>query len=442
MSDHTHTMPGPFGITLAQAQQQLLDSLPTAERTEQVALTDALDRVLASDIYSPFPVPAANNSAMDGFALRSDDVCPEHLGDTDTTKLQLWPVVGQSLAGHPFSGEVPVGACIRITTGGVLPDALNTVVMQEDVVRHHRAASELTGNEQAEQMYISLSRAPTPGQFVRLRGSELSTGQAVLKQGTVLGPLQLGLLATLGIAIVPVFAKIRVGVLSTGDELKQPGEALQPGDLYDSNRVVLRAVLTRLGATVTDFGWVADDPVAMRALFLQAASTVDVLVCSGGVSVGDADHTRAVLAELGSIGFWQVAMKPGKPFAFGKISDAAGQPCWFFGLPGNPVSAVVTCEQLLVPALQRLQGQTAQIPQLWPATAASRFKKKPGRLDLQRAKLQVSAEGVTVSAVGLDSSAMLTSMLEGDALVHLELPRGDVSCGESVWLQPKSPWWR
>ena len=130
-----------------------------------------------------------------------------------------------------------------------------------------------------------------------------------------------------------------------------------------------------------------------RALFLQAASTVDVLVCSGGVSVGDADHTRAVLAELGSIGFWQVAMKPGKPFAFGKISDAAGQPCWFFGLPGNPVSAVVTCEQLLVPALQRLQGQTVQIPQLWPATAASRFKKKPGRLDLQRAKLQVTAEG-------------------------------------------------
>ena len=442
MSDHPQAVPGPFGIALAQAQQQLLQRLPTPQRTEQVALTDALERVLAADIYAPFPVPAANNSAMDGFALRFADVCQACFDDIGGANVQRWPVVGQSLAGHPFSGEVPVGACIRITTGAVLPDTLDTVVMQEHVTRHSSTASEHTGNDLAEPVYVSLTQAPLAGQYVRLRGSELHAGQCMLTQGTVLGPLQLGLLATLGIASVPVYAKIRVGVLSTGDELKQPGEVLQPGDFYDSNRVVLRAVLNRLGAAVTDFGWVADDPSAMRAVFLMAASTVDVLVCSGGVSVGDADHTRAVLAELGSIGFWQVAMKPGKPFAFGQLSGLDGQPCWFFGLPGNPVSAVVTCEQLLVPALQQLQGQIAQIPQLWPATAAGAFKKKPGRLDLQRAKLQVTAEGVQVSAIGLDSSAMLTSMLDADALVHLELPRGDVSSGESVWLQPKSPWWR
>lgn len=420
----------PTMLPLAQAQQQLLSMLaaatPAPRPTETVALVDALERVLASTITSPLPVPTANNSAMDGYALRFAEVSGE--------PAQLWPVVGQSLAGHPFHADVPPGACIRITTGAVLPADLDTVLMQEDVTR-----TQTTVDGGAT---IRLNCRPAAGQHVRLQGSEIERGQSVLPAGTVLGPLQLGLLATLGFAEVPVFRQVRVGVLSTGDELKQPGSALSDGDLYDSNRVLLCAVLKRLGALVTDFGWVADDPVAMRAVFLKAAGSVDVLVTSGGVSVGDADHTRDVLAELGQIGFWQVAIKPGKPFAFGALTGADGQHCWFFGLPGNPVSAVVTCEQLLVPALQQLQGQTVKTPLLWPATAAQSFRKKPGRLDLQRVQMSVQADGVQVAPVGLDSSAMLTSMLDADALVHLEQDRGNVAAGEAVWLQPKSPWWR
>lgn len=425
------TPPKTAMLPLAEAQERLLSVLRSQMQLQSatVSLFAALDRTLAADVFSPIDVPTATNSAMDGYALRFADV-------TQNTE-QHWPVVGQSLAGHPFAGDIPPGCCIRITTGAVVPADLDTVVMQEDIQW-----------VDAEQRTLLLRRRPDAGQHIRLRGSELDAGQFVLPQGTVLGPLQLGLLATLGIAEVPVWQPVRVGVLSSGDELKQPGASLQPGELFDSNRIMLLSVLQRFGCEVTDLGWVPDDPQVLRSLLQTTAASVDVIVSSGGVSVGDADYTRQVLTELGQMDFWQVAIKPGKPFAFGWLDKPAGSadkqaaPVWLFGLPGNPVSAAVTCEQLLIPALQLLSGQQVKRPQLWPAKATQCFRKKPGRLDMQRVTLQISAGGIQAESVGTDSSGMLSSFLQADALTWLEPQRSDVGAGEEIWVQPKSCWWR
>lgn len=309
-----------------------------------------------------------------------------------------------------------------------MPADFDTVVMQEYV------------EKSADGLMIRLKTIPACGDYVRRQGEELALGQLVLPKGTMLGPLQLGLLATLGIASCQVFRKIRVAVISTGDELQQPGLSLAQGQLYDSNRIVLHTVLTRLGCEVTDGGWVADQPEALKNRLLSLAAKHDVLISSGGVSVGDSDFTRQVLAELGSVHFWKVAIKPGKPFAFGAI-EQAGNHCWFFGLPGNPVSAVTTCEQLVVPAVNYLQGRAAAGKVLWPARAAQPFRKTPGRLDMQRVRIEVQADGVSVEPAGIDSSAMLTSLLHADGLVWLEQDRANVTAGENVQVQPKSAWW-
>jgi len=418
-------------LPLSEAQERLLAVIRSRMQltATTVSIFSALDRTLAADVFSPISVPTATNSAMDGYALRFADVM--------LSTQQRWQIVGQSLAGHPFEGEIPTGACIRITTGAVVPADLDTVVMQED--------TQWAGDDETA---LFIKRRPIAGQHIRLCGSELEIGQLVLQQGTVLGPLQLGLLATLGIAQVSVYQQVRVGVLSSGDELKQPGEALQDGDLFDSNRIMLLSVLKRFGCEVVDLGWVRDDPQALRSLLQKAPGSVDVIVSSGGVSVGDADYTRQVLSELGEMDFWQVAIKPGKPFAFGWLNRAETEshdqipPVWLFGLPGNPVSAAVTCEQLLIPALQLLSGQQVKRPVLWPAKAVQGLRKKPGRLDMQRVCLQVTADGIKAESVGTDSSGMLSSMMFADALTWLEQQRSDVAPGEEIWVQPKSCWWR
>lgn len=428
----TNTMqPKVAMLPLPEAQQRLLAVIRSRMQltATTVSIFSALDRTLAADVFSPISVPTATNSAMDGYALRFADVM--------LNPQQRWQIVGQSLAGHPFEGEVPTGACIRITTGAVVPADLDTVVMQED-----------TQSAEHDTASLVIKRRPIAGQHIRLCGSELEVGQLVLQQGTVLGPLQLGLLATLGIAEVSLYQPVRVGVLSSGDELKQPGESLSDGDLFDSNRIMLLSVLKRFGCDVVDLGWVKDDPEALRSLLQTAANKVDVIVSSGGVSVGDADYTRQVLSELGEMDFWQVAIKPGKPFAFGWLNRADSEchdkipPVWLFGLPGNPVSAAVTCEQLLIPALQLLSGQQVQKPVLWPAKTVQGLRKKPGRLDMQRVNLQVTVDGVKAESVGTDSSGMLSSMMHADALTWLEQQRSDVEPGEDIWVQPKSCWWR
>ena len=414
-------------LPLQVACDQLLNTIAAqwSFQHESVSLWDAAERVLAEDIYSPFPVPRENNSAMDGYALRFSDI-QQTTGNESA--LQWFPLSGQSIAGHAFNGDFVAGSAIRITTGALVPVGCDTVVMQEYIEKSPDGSA------------IRLKTMPSDGDYVRRQGEELAQGQLVLPKGTMLGPLQLGLLATLGIASCQVFRKIRVAVISTGDELQQPGLPLAQGQLYDSNRIVLHTVLTRLGCKVTDGGWVADQPEALKDRLLNLASQHDVLISSGGVSVGDSDFTRQVLADLGSVHFWKVAIKPGKPFAFGSVQQA-GKHCWFFGLPGNPVSAVTTCEQLVVPALNYLQGRAAAEKTLWPARAAQPFRKTPGRLDMQRVRIQVQEHGVSVEAAGIDSSAMLTSLLQADGLVWLEQNRGNVAAGENVQVQPKSPWW-
>lgn len=418
-------------LTLTEAQDRLLSAIrdKLSLQSAVVSIFSALERTLAADVVSPIAVPTATNSAMDGFALRFADVTlnPE----------QRWEVVGQSLAGHPFAGDVPIGCCVRITTGAVVPADLDTVVMQEDI--------QWVGHDKKT---LLIKRRPDAGQHIRLCGSEIDVGQLVLPVGTVLGPLQLGLLATLGIADVPVYRSVRIGVLSSGDELRQPGQSLNSGDLFDSNRIMLLSVLTRFGCEVTDLGWVPDDPQALRALLQTSSASLDVIVSSGGVSVGDADYTRQVLTEIGQMDFWQVAIKPGKPFAFGWLTKSAvadnlpQAPVWLFGLPGNPVSAAVTCEQLLIPALQLLSGQPVKRPMLWPAKTTQRLRKKPGRLDMQRVILQFTASGIKAESVGTDSSGMLSSLMQADALTWLEQQRSDVETSEDIWVQPKSCWWR
>ncbi len=406
--------------SLSSALSKLLEDIHEPSIVEWVTLDDAFERILANDVVSPIAIPTANNSAMDGYALRFADVSED----------KPFKVVGQSLAGHPFLGTTETGTCIRITTGALVPDDFDTVIMQEDVS---------ICNEQEEQA-ICLQKRPKAGQHVRLYGSEIEYGQTVLRQGERLGPLQLGLLATLGVAKVAVFPKLRVGVLSSGDELKQPGEQLTLGELYDSNRVVIKAVLMRLGYQVVDYGWVADDPFALRTIFNKASDEVDALITSGGVSVGDADHTRDVLESIGQMHFWQVAIKPGKPFAFGVLGN-----CLFFGLPGNPVSAVMTLEQLVLAGLSKRAGQSKSSfavshHKVIPAIAKQPFRKKVGRLDFQRISVNITDSGAIAEPIGIDSSGMLTSLLNADGWTWLEQERGDVNVDEPIKIQLKSSW--
>lgn len=417
----------PAMLPLQAACDQLLNTIATqwSFHSDVVPLWDAAERVLAEDVFSPFPVPRETNSAMDGYAVRFPDIQQP----VENQAMSQWfPLSGQSVAGHPFNGDFVAGSAIRITTGALVPAGCDTVVMQEYV------------EKSPDGLAIRLQTMPARGDYVRRQGEELAKGQLVLPKGTLLGPLQLGLLATLGISSCQVYRKIRVAVISTGDELQQPGLPLAQGQLYDSNRIVLHTVLTRLGCEVTDGGWVADQPDALKERLLTLAAHHDVLISSGGVSVGDSDFTRQVLAELGNVHFWKVAIKPGKPFAFGAVKQA-GKQCWFFGLPGNPVSAVTTCEQLVVPALHYLQGRIPAKKVLWPARAAKPFNKTPGRLDMQRVHLEIQPDGVLAAPAGIDSSAMLTSLLQADGLVWLEQDRANVAAGENVQVQPKSPWW-
>lgn len=424
--------------TLAQALQRMLSAVHIPVTQEWIGLDNAAERILACDIYSPQDVPAFDNSAMDGYAVRFADVADE----------RRLKVVGQSLAGHPFDGDIAIGGCVRITTGAMVPAELDTVLMQETVTKRSDGHDE----------FIELQQRPKAGQHVRLRGSELQQGQLVLRKGQRLGPLHLGVLATLGIARVAVYPQLTVGVLSSGDEIKQAGTPLGVGDVYDSNRIVIKTILKRLGYQVVDYGWVADDPLHLTQVFQRAAGEVDALVTSGGVSVGDADHTRQVLESLGQMNFWQVAIKPGKPFAFGTLGA-----CAFFGLPGNPVSAVMTLEQLVIPALAKragwvdaLQVSSLHHPEavqadlvgmtaagtypLISAKAQQPLRKKAGRMDFQRVNLSVVEQQAVIEPVGLDSSGMLTSLLYANAWTWLEQDRADVAVGQTVLVQLKSPW--
>ena len=398
-------------LRLDEARSRVLAEIVPVADVEAVELRAALGRVLAVAVHSEVDVPAQRSSAMDGYACTARD-----LPGTGTAALQI---VGVSWAGRPYAGEVSPGQCVRIMTGAVLPEATDTVVMQEHV-RLEGSSAVIEAGHRA-------------GQNVRAVGEDMRRGALAVAAGTLLQPAQLGLLASLGVGRVPVRRRPRVAIFSTGDELRPLGEPLGPGQIYDSNRHALHGVLTRLGVEVIDLGNVADTRDDTLRAFEAAAAQADAIVTSGGVSVGDADHVTDILRGHGQVGFWKVAIKPGKPIAFGRYGGA-----YFFGLPGNPVSALVTFYQIVQPALRALQGATdADPPILLRATCESRLRKHPGRLEFQRGILSRSPSGAySVRSAGHQGAATLLSMSGANCFIILPLEQGDVEPGTEVDVQP------
>lgn len=397
----------------AEEARRLIDSIcrPVAE-TETLPIEKALSRVLARDVLSPVNVPEANNSAMDGYAMRFEDLAPDGSGSL----IQA----GESFAGHPFLGELKPGECIRIMTGAVVPDCCDTVIQQE--------LTSVSGNT------VTFSPGVAKGGNVRLCGEELSVGKTAIPAGTRLTPARIGLLATLGLARVEVFRRPRIAILATGDELVQPGsaEALQHGQIYDANSYSVAALASQAGAEITMQKIVKDSPEELIEA-LNEAIRADIIVTSGGVSVGAADFTRFVAAQKGEIFDWEIPMRPGRPMAVGTV---AGKP--LFCLPGNPVAASVTFLEYGRAAVRRTGGEAGNLdPVTLTAVAEGRFKKRPGRYEMQRGIFRIDEEGrAVVKSTGMQSSAMLTSMCRGNCIVWLEKDRETVQPGETVQVQP------
>ncbi|EAS44911.1 molybdopterin molybdotransferase [Photobacterium profundum] len=390
------------------ALDKILADVKPLDSVMTVALSDAMGRVLAEDILSPINVPPFANSAMDGYALRAND-----LKDNDTLVLS-----GKSFAGVPFEGVCEAGQCIRIMTGAQMPEGTDVVIMQEE--------TEVKGDN------VSFLIKPEAHDNVRPIGDDVHQGDTVVAKGTRITAREMPLLASLGIAEFSVFARPVAAFFSTGDELRPVGEPLAAGQIYDSNRYGIRALLEKFGCDVLDLGIIPDCPEKLREAFKKATSEADVLVTSGGVSVGEADYTKDILEEQGEIGFWKIAMKPGKPFAFGTIDNT-----WFCGLPGNPVSAMLTLYQLVQPMLAQLSGHSQyQPPQRITAKATTLFKKRPGRTDFQRGIYQINPQGqLEVATTGNQGSGAFSSMHQANCFVVLEQERGRVSPGEDVTIE-------
>lgn len=401
-------------LSVAEARAAIHRALVPIEGEECVPLEAAAGRVLAADLLSPIDVPAHDNSAMDGYAFAGAQLQP---GGALT--LAVGPTV---FAGKPFDGSVAPGQAVRIMTGAVMPAGADTVVPQELVRLEADRVSIPPGTIQ-------------PGENLRRAGEDLARGKPALRAGRVLRPADLGLVASLGFDRVTVRRRLRVALFSTGDELRAPGQPLDPGCIYDSNRAALRAALQRLGVDVLDLGLVKDDPAALQATFERAVAEADAVVTSGGVSVGEADHTRALMARMGEVGFWKVAMRPGRPFAFGPLRHA-GRTAWLFALPGNPVAALVTFYAFAREALQALAGATPEPLPVLQARTVTPFRKRPGRTEFQRAIVFPAEDGWHVRLTGSQGAGILRSLSEANALVVLGHDQGSVAAGQpvDVWL--------
>ncbi|MCC2615062.1 molybdopterin molybdotransferase MoeA [Aestuariibacter halophilus] len=394
-------------MPLEQAKQTIWQTVRQVEEIQDCPLEEALGRVLAKDIVSPVNVPPSDNSAMDGYAIRYQDLAT-------TSHFNL---VGKSFAGQPCLKALGPGECVRIMTGANIPDGADTIVIQENV--------------NADGTSMVIRQSPKAGNAIRSAGEDIPKGARVFTTGRLVTATDIGLLASLGIERVPVFRKLRVAVFSTGDELVQPGTALQDGQIFDSNRPALVAMLRKLGVDIIDLGIITDNKQDIRRAFQEANHQADVVVSSGGVSVGEADFTKEILDEMGQIEFWKLAIKPGKPLAFGRLSDSV-----FFGLPGNPVSAMVTFHQIAVPTLRLMMGQTPSSKTLFQALANSTFKKRPGRTDFQRGVCWRDEKGqLMVEPTGSQGSGILSSFSNSNCYAVLEKERGDVQCGERVTVE-------
>ena len=393
----------PVDVALA----RIAEAITPISDIEWVPVRGALSRILAEDVISPVDVPNHTNSAMDGYALAASDLLAADL-----------KVIGTAWAGSAYAGPVGSGESVRIMTGAVIPDRCDTVVMQE----------------QAERIddRIRLAAGQKPGQHVRRAGEDLAAGEIALVRGRCLLPSDLGMVASLGIGELAVLRKPRIAFFSNGDELRSIGETLALGDVYDSNRYTLHGMLTRLGVEFIDLGVIPDDRDRIRETFLRAAAIADVVITSAGASVGDADYVKEVLDEIGEVKFWKLAMKPGRPLSFGKIDHAH-----FFGLPGNPVSVMVTFYQFVLPALRQLMGEENWVPLRLPARTLNQLKKRPGRTEYQRGYLVQNESGdLTVHSTGDQGSGILSSMSQANCFIVLDIDSDGAQVGDMVTVEP------
>ena len=385
---------------------------------ELVSLDQAINRILAEDLLSPIDVPSADNSAMDGYAFNGN--CLGNSEDIVSLK-----VIGTAYAGKPFEGKIGAGECLKIMTGALMPNGCDTVIPQE-----------LTSTPSDASIEFKQSLLK-PGENRRLRGEDLQNGKPAIEAGRLLRPSDLGLAASLGIATLKVHRKLKVAILSSGDELRILGEALDAGSIYDSNRYSLTGLLNRLNLEIIDCGIVRDDPASLKEAFCNAAKVADVLISSGGVSVGEADFTKQIMQDLGDVGFWKIAMRPGRPMAFGTLKPIAGQSSphktLFFGLPGNPVAVMVTFYQFVRAALLQLNGAAQTEAPLTQAISESAIRKKLGRTEFQRAILGRGKDGKpTVKLTGSQGAGILRSMSEANCFVILHHDQGNIAAGDWV----------
>lgn len=394
-------------LTAEQARARILQAITPITASEQLPLRNALHRVLAAPVTAAVDVPARTNSAMDGYALRAADVA------NTGAHLRL---TGESFAGHPFDGRVETGECVRIMTGAVLPDGADAVIIQED--------TDVDGDT------IHFNETAQPGKHVRPAGEDLAQGQEVLQPGRYLTAADIGLLASVGIAEVSVYRRPQVAFFSTGDELASVGDAPAPGQIYDSNRYTLFAMLEELGVAVHDLGVVRDTPDAVAAAFDQA-SEFDAIITSGGVSVGDADYVVDVLRRAGDVHYWNVAVKPGRPQTFGRVGNAL-----FFGLPGNPVSVMVGFMQFVRPALVHLAGSKPAAPVQMQLPLTTAVRKMPGRREYQRGRIIHGDGGMMVQPATHQGSGVLRSMSEADCFIVLDQEASSQEAGAYVTVEP------
>jgi molybdopterin molybdotransferase len=402
----------PNSMAVDRARELISSFLAPVTATERVHIRQALGRVLAADVISPLAVPGHDNSAMDGYAVRFADLAPGR-----ETVLRR---VGESFAGKPSTAALGAGECVRIFTGGVMPAGADTVVMQE------------RASEDAGGVRIAAGAVTKAGQNRRFAGEDLKAGQIVFRAGQLVRPAELGMMASLGIGEVGVYRKLRVAFFSTGDELKSIGTPLAAGEIYDSNRYTLHGMLTRLDCDVIDMGVVRDVPDELEAAFASAAAAADVVITSGGVSVGEADFVKQLLDKLGEVVFWKIAMKPGRPLAYGKIGSAH-----FFGLPGNPVSVMVTFYEFVADALRVLQGRRdiAPLP-MFKVPLSAPIRKAPGRTEFQRGILASDGKGgYSVRTTGDQGSGILSSMSQANCFIVLPAATGDCAADDPVDVQ-------
>ncbi len=400
----------PNSLSFEQALERIKESIQPIKGKKNVTIREAAGHILAEDVTSPLDVPPFINSAMDGYAVNTSDL-PQS-GE------QTLKVIGKSFAGAPFDGQVKNGECVRIMTGAVVPDGADTVIMQE-----HAAVNGET---------ITIGAEHKAKQNVRNPGDDFFTGDTIIKAGERLSPAKLGLLASVGVTEFKVIRKPVVAFFSTGDELKGVGQALAPGDIYDSNRYILFGMLEKMGVDCIDMGVVADIKEEIELTLKEAANIADLVITSGGASVGEADFIKIILDEIGKVGFWKIAMKPGKPLAFGHINNTV-----FFGLPGNPVSAMATFYQFVQPSLNLLEGETLVEPIKLLAKCTNKLKKRPGRKDFQRGIMSNDENGqLVVDTTGIQGSHMLSSMAKANCFIVLDRDAGDIEVGEMVEVQP------